>query len=145
MSKEITRWLQRLSNFEKALDELQEEVIIVSSKVPSRLEKKGVIQSFEIVQELAWKVIKDFFAIQGNKDIYGSRDAFQMAFKSGLIEDGQSFMESIKSRNLTSHTYDESVSEDIFTDIIEKYSSAFGDLRIKMRVEKEKREIECTD
>lgn len=145
MSKEITRWLQRLDNFEKALNELQEEVIIVSSKVPSRLEKKGVIQSFEIVQELAWKVIKDFFAIQGNKDIYGSRDAFQMAFKSGLIEDGQSFMESIKSRNLTSHTYDESVSEDIFTDIVEKYTTAFDQLRLSMVIEKGKREPECTD
>lgn len=145
MSKETTRWLQRLNNFEKALNELQEEVELVSIKTPSRLEKKGVIQSFEIVQELAWKVIKDFFTIQGNTDIYGSRDAFQMAFKAGIIEDGKSFMESIKSRNLTSHTYDESVSEDIFTDIVEKYSIAFEQLRLSMIAEKAKREIQCTD
>ena len=145
MSKEITCWLQRLSNFEKALNELQEEVEIVSSKAPSRLEKKGLIQSFKVTQELAWKVIKYFFTIQGNKDIYGSRDAFQMAFKAGLIEDGKSFMESIKSRNLTSHTYDESVSENIFIDIVEKYTTAFDQLRLAMVAEKGKREPECMD
>jgi len=143
--KENVRWLQRLSNFEKALNELQEEVVTVSQKTPSRLEKKGVIQSFEIVQELAWKVIKDFFAIQGQKDIYGSRDAFQIAFKAELIHDGKTFMDSIKSRNLTSHTYDETVSEDIFSDIVNKYSQAFDDLRVTMVSEKQKRSQQCSD
>jgi nucleotidyltransferase substrate binding protein (TIGR01987 family) len=139
--QENIRWIQRLNNYEKALNELKEEVVIFSQKEPSRLEKKGVIQSFEIIHELAWKVIKDFFAIQGETGIYGSRDAFQLAFKNGLIKNGSVFMESIKSRNLTSHTYDEKVSDEIVFDIINKYYDAFEELRESMLEEKVKREL----
>jgi hypothetical protein len=41
--------------------------------------------------------------------IYGSRDAFQLAVKRGLIDSncGSVLMESIKSRNKTIHTYNE--------------------------------------
>ena len=44
----------------------------------SDLEKKGVIQSFEIVQ--AWLLIKDFYESIGKPNIQGSSDAFQLAF-----------------------------------------------------------------
>ena len=100
-----------------------------------------MIQGFEIIHELAWKVIKDFFAIQGETGIYGSRDAFQLAFKNGLIKNGSVFMESIKSRNLTSHTYDEKISDEIVFDIINKYYDAFEELRESMLDEKVKREL----
>jgi len=126
-----TRFLQRFENYEKALDELKEEVYISSEKPLSNLEKKGVIQSFEIVQELAWKVIKDFYTYVGETSIQGSRDAFLLAVNRGLIsnECGKKLMQSIKSRNLTSHTYDEKIAEEIFFSIINDYYDAFEELR----------------
>ena len=69
------------------------------------LEKQGLIQTFEFTHELAWNVMKDYFAWQGNPAITGSRDTAREAFQKGLIEDGEGWMEMIKSRNQTSHTY----------------------------------------
>ncbi len=49
--------------------------------------------------------MQDFFIYQGNTEIRGSRDATREAFKAELIIDGDSWMEMIKKRNLTSYTY----------------------------------------
>ncbi len=51
----------------------------------SKLEQRGLIQAFEYTYELAWNVLKDFLMNQGNKNIYGSRDAIREAFKANLI------------------------------------------------------------
>ena len=91
----------------------------------SRLEKQGAIQAFEFTHELAWKSLKDFLQARGNQELFGSRDVTREAFKLGLIEDGQNWMEMIKSRNLTSHTYDEATAEDILEMIKYTYYDLF--------------------
>lgn len=48
-------------------------------------------------------------------------------------------MDSIKSRNLTAHTYDEVTSEQLAIDIQSKYAQAFSQLRAAMLEEKLKR------
>jgi len=53
------------------------------------------------------------------------------AFKYELIIDGDIWMDMIRSRNLTSHTYDESTVDDIIKLIRHKYLSAFLDLQEK--------------
>lgn len=123
MSKDI-RWKQRLDNFKRALKQLESAVRLAEERALTELEKQGVIQSFEYNYELAWNVIKDFYEWQGsegNLGVQGSRDAFRLAFKRGLIENGEVWMEMIKSRQLTSHTYDEETSKKVLTDIIESY------------------------
>jgi len=57
----------------------------------NELEKQGLIQSFEYSYELAWNTIKDYFDAQGETGIHGSRDAFRLAFKRGLILDGKTW------------------------------------------------------
>ncbi|GAL00502.1 nucleotidyltransferase [Nonlabens ulvanivorans] len=42
-----------------------------------------------------------------------------------LIKDGKVWMEMIKSRNKTSHTYNEETADEIFNDIIHLYHAAF--------------------
>ncbi|WP_291368720.1 nucleotidyltransferase substrate binding protein [Cyclobacterium sp.] len=44
-------------------------------------------------------MMKDFFFYQGNPEIHGSRDASREAFKNGLIEDGEIWMDMIKIKN----------------------------------------------
>ncbi|MCU0401987.1 MAG: nucleotidyltransferase substrate binding protein [Algoriphagus sp.] len=99
------RWQQRLSNYSKALRQLELAVELSKERPLSNLEEQGLIQAFEFTHELAWNVLKDYFAFQGNPDITGSRDASSEAFRRGLIEDGEGWMEMIKSRNQSSHTY----------------------------------------
>jgi nucleotidyltransferase substrate binding protein (TIGR01987 family) len=84
----------------------------------SDLEKQGVIQAFEFTHELAWNVMKDYFSWQGNPNITGSRDAIREAFNKGLITEGDGWMEMIKSRNQTSHTYNKLVANEIVEKIL---------------------------
>jgi nucleotidyltransferase substrate binding protein (TIGR01987 family) len=128
------RWKQRLNNYKKALNNLEEGVQLSKQRQLNKLEKQGIIQAFEIVYELAWNTVKDFYNEQGETNIQGSRDAFRMAFNRGLIDDGVVFMEIIKSRQLTSHTYNEDTAEEILKDIINTYFEVFKNL--KERLEK---------
>ncbi|HPM02767.1 MAG TPA: nucleotidyltransferase substrate binding protein [Candidatus Cloacimonadota bacterium] len=129
------RWIQRLSNYEKAFNNLSKAVELATERDLSDLEKQGLIQSFEFTFELAWNVIKDFFENQGETSIYGSKDAFRMAFRRGLITKGDYLMESIKSRQLTSHTYHEETANKIYHNIIDKYHEAFEELLIVLKRE----------
>lgn len=84
-----------------------------------------MIQGFEFTHELAWCVLKDYLEHKGFTGIIGSRDVTRLAFKNGLIEDGEVWMDMIKARNQTSHTYNERTAEQIATDITERFFPAF--------------------
>jgi nucleotidyltransferase substrate binding protein (TIGR01987 family) len=118
---EDVRWKQRFVNFKKALAQLEDAVILSKQRELSRLEKQGVIQAFEFTHELAWNVLKDYLEDQGEQSIRGSKDATRYAFKVSLITDGELWMAMIKSRNASSHTYDEEVSATLFTTIVDDY------------------------
>ena len=98
MTEDI-RWNQRLANYQRALSQLQAAVELRHVRTLSDLEQQGLIQVFEFTHELAWKVMKDYFIDQGDATIIGSRDAVRAAFAVQLVEDGQAWMDMIKSRN----------------------------------------------
>ena len=119
------RWVQRYSNFRKALAKMSEAIEIVAEKYDwqdsiDELLKEGLIQRFEYTHELAWKVMKDYEEYQGYNNIRGSRDAIRLALQIGIIEDKE-WLETIEDRNLTSHNYDEEVAEDVFISIVNDY------------------------
>jgi nucleotidyltransferase substrate binding protein (TIGR01987 family) len=122
MTKQDIRWKQRFSSYQKALSQLTK---FIKKETLNELEEQGLIQAFEYTFELAWNVMKDFYEYQGTEDIQGSRDAIRLAFKRGLIEDGDGWMKMIASRSLTSHTYNEETAEVISKDISEKYYNLF--------------------
>jgi len=78
--------------------------------------------------------MKDYFLYQGNPTITGSRDAIRTAFKQGLIADGEGWMEMIKSRNQSSHTYNESVANEIVEGILGGYQQLFVQFHQQMQV-----------
>jgi len=127
MSHDI-RWIQRFSNYKKALGVLRDAVALHSQRELSRLEKQGLIQAFEFTHELAWKTIKDFLVSRGTVSIFGSKDATREAFKLELIEDGDVWMQMISSRNLSSHTYDETTANEIVKQIVGAYAPAFENM-----------------
>jgi len=81
---------------------------------------------------MAWNVMKDYALYQGNAEISGSRDAIRFAFNSNLISDGDKWMEMIKSRIKTSHTYNEETASEIYQKIISEYHSLFLDFQETM-------------
>jgi len=129
------RWIQRFNNFSKALKQLTK---FIEKGELSELEQQGLIQSFEYNYELAWNTIKDFYENQGEIGIQGSRDAIRMAFRRELIADGDIWMKMIKSRTLTSHTYNEEIAEEIVTAILSDYYNEFVKLQERFHELKKK-------
>lgn len=133
-SKDI-RWIQRFSNYKKAMRQL---VQFIEKGELNELEKQGLIKCFEYCYELAWNTMKDFYESQGETDIHGSRDAIRLAFKRGLLEDGETWMDMIKSRTLTTHTYNEEKMQEITAAIQNRYSPVFSSLQEKLNQLEEK-------
>ena len=121
-----SRWKQRFQYFSRAQQELSEAVVLRNSRALSILEKKGLIQSFEMVHELAWNVIKDYLeAVAGTSGLLGSRDTTREAFKRGLIQDGDTWMQMIVARNKTSHIYDEATAEEVIRLTCQQFTPCF--------------------
>jgi nucleotidyltransferase substrate binding protein (TIGR01987 family) len=126
------RWKQRLQNYKKALSQLQTAVRLAHSRSLSELEQQGLIQAFEFTHELAWNLMKDYLECQGAVQLVGSRDSSREAFKRGMVADGEPWMEMIRSRNLTYHSYNSSVAKEIITKIMDIYAGCFEEFEKHM-------------
>jgi len=137
MNEQDIRWEQRFGNYLKALRKLDQAVSKIREDYPldedgnidedeflDDIIKEGLIQRFEYTHELAWNVMKDFLLYEGDIRVLGSKDATRAAFAAELIEDGELWMEMIKSRNQTSHTYNEGTADAIFKKILDDYLPA---------------------
>lgn len=127
--EEDIRWKQRFSNYIKALNQLQK---FIDKGDLNELEEQGLIQAFEFTHELAWNVMKDYFEYQGNTSITGSRDATREAFQRNLIVNGSQWMEMIKSRNQSSHTYNETTAHEIREQVFNFYFDLFVEFKNKI-------------
>jgi nucleotidyltransferase substrate binding protein (TIGR01987 family) len=123
------RWQQRLQNWNRALAQLTK---FMQREELNELEEQGLIQSFEYNHELAWKTQKDFLEDQGYTDLFGSKNVAKKAFETGLVQNGELWLDMIKSRNLTSHTYNEAVTRHIVDAIIDHYFAELCELNKKM-------------
>jgi nucleotidyltransferase substrate binding protein (TIGR01987 family) len=132
MSSKDIRWIQRFNSFLKAFAQFKEAVLLSQQRPLSKLEQQGLIQAFEFTHELAWNTIKDFLHDQGVQNIYGSKDATRTAFQTGLIQNGEAWMDMIASRNLSSHTYNEETAAQIIKAIRTTYYIEFEAFSLKM-------------
>lgn len=130
MSDDI-RWKQRFDNYCRAFLTLRRGVELASQRALSELEQQGLVQGFEFTHELAWNVLKDYLEENGISGIIGSKGATREAFKNGLIEDGEAWMEMIKARNLSSHTYNQETADEIVGKILACFYPAFEQMTRK--------------
>ena len=124
------RWIQRFSNYKKALSQLEK---FIAKGQLNELEEQGLIQAFEYTHELAWNVLRDYLREQGNFAIHGSRDATREAFKLDLIQNGDTWMDMITDRNRTSHTYNQAIADLIALNITNRFFPLFLMLRETMQ------------
>ncbi len=133
MNKKDIRWQQRFENYAKALKQLLNAHDLYKQRPLTELEKQGIIQAFEFTHELGWNVLKDYIEYTGGQTLIGSKDTTREAFQKQLITDGNAWMEMIKNRNLSSHTYNEDTSKMIVNNIVQIYIPCFIQLSEKMK------------
>ncbi|HEY6913035.1 MAG TPA: nucleotidyltransferase substrate binding protein, partial [Paludibacter sp.] len=133
MENKDIRWQQRFINFDKAFKQLERFKEVENL---NELEKQGLIKAFEYTFELSWKTLQDLLKEKGYIDIVGPRPVIEQSFQDGYIADGNGWMRMHKSRNLTSHTYDEQTAEEIITNIRKEYYYLLRDLRLRLQNER---------
>lgn len=124
----MQRWQQRFDNYKKAFKQFENGVNTYKLRQLSDLEKQGVIQSFEYCFEIGWNLLKDYLNFQGIYEVRGSRDAIRLAFKYGLIDDADVWLDMVSARNLTSHTYDPEILDTVLQEIIDSFYFCLRDL-----------------
>ena len=123
----LVNWHQTFSSYLKTVALLDK---FVQKGLPlNTMEQLGLIKSFEYTYELGWNTIKDFYENQGETNMQGSRDAIHLGFKRGLITQGDVWMEMLKDRNRTAHTYNEKTAEEIAGNILSRYFDVFTQLK----------------
>lgn len=129
MTKDI-RWIQRFSNYKKALANLRK--FVNQNATLNELEEQGLIQTFEYTYELGWNTLSDFYKEQGVEALQGSRDAIQLAFKKGLVLDGAGWIDMLRDRNRSSLTYNRDTASQIVKNIRDRYLGLFTALEVSL-------------
>ena len=100
----------------KAYNRLKEALFYsnaMDTSYPIELKKTAAIQCFEFVYELSWKMMKRVLYEKGIV-VNSPKDSFREAFKESLIDDAEKWFKFQEFRNLTVHTYDEEIVEEIY-------------------------------
>lgn len=112
-----TRYRQRVQNFNNTLKLLEETLDI---RNPSETERLGIIKSYEMCFDLAWKGLKDYLESQG-LDPKFPRETIKTAIQTGILENEDAWLRALTDRNLMVHTYDEKAAMAVEKTIRESY------------------------
>lgn len=114
--------LQKIENYHHAVAQLEQAVKVYSNDQDDSLYRDGLIQRFEFTVELAWKSLKEYMEDQGSVLAVASpRSVLKEAYAIGAIKDDEVWEAIIRSRNITSHVYDEQTAIDVADHICGDY------------------------
>ena len=122
------RFQQRFEHFQRVYLNL-EEVVNMGRDDFSSLEKEGIIQRFEVLIELCWKVIKDFLESEG----FTPKECVRQAYAYGLINNPEEWIEALERRNITSHTYDSKLLDENVEYILSSFFSLAQNLYLSLK------------
>ena len=109
----MERLKERLAMARRALSTLQE---LVRLEHPSRVERDAAIQRFEYTCEAVWKAAQRYLLEVEGISAGSPKASIRACREVGFLSDDQAAigLEMIDDRNLTVHTYNEAVAEDIY-------------------------------
>lgn len=137
MESKDVRWVQRFTNYKKALAKLAEVAQSSTIENLSELEREGLIQRFEYTFELSWKTLQDLLLYKGYLDVVGPTPVLAQAFKDGYLLDAEGWKKMKKARELTSHTYNSETADEIAGAIIATYFGLLNALGQRLDVEQQ--------
>lgn len=107
--------------FQKAYFKLKE---FIDTDNKTEISQMAIIHAYEYTFELWWRAVQKHLEYIEDIQDYGPNATIKNAFQYGVIEDGQTWMDMLKDRNMTAHTYKEDVANDIYQRIITKHIHA---------------------
>lgn len=110
---------QSIRNVQQALSRLKEALETPEDEQSSLL-VDGTIQRFEFCIELFWKLLRRVL-LESGIETGTPREAIQKAYQARWIEDESLWIQMLRDRNQTSHTYEEDLAIEIFRRIPDYY------------------------
>lgn len=107
---EDTRALDALG---RAMDRLREAL---AEPEANPLAIDGTIQRFEFAIELCWKALRRLLLREGVTTTT-PREALQEAFRAGWLADEAAWLQMLRDRSETSHTYNEATARRIYANV----------------------------
>lgn len=101
----------KFEKFSKAFATL--EAIYLNPATQDRINIDATIQRFEFTFELANKFLKDYFLDKGIVLNY-PKEIIKEAFAIGLIDNESLWVQMLNDRNMTVHTYNEKLADEIY-------------------------------
>lgn len=118
----MERFSRKFIYFQRAFLNLKEvKILQINNKHFSNLEKEGIIQRFEILIELSWKVIKEFLFENDLIVVKSPKETILKAFEIDIIQDKNLWITSLNFRNISRHTYDENLLDESINFILDKF------------------------
>jgi nucleotidyltransferase substrate binding protein (TIGR01987 family) len=111
---------RKLEDAKKAIVTLEEILMEEYSKIV----RDATIQRFEYTFEVAWKLLKEYLYYQEGIVCNSPKSCFREAFSVGLLNEEETvlFIQMTDDRNLTSHTYDEEIAENLYKKVKNYYT-----------------------
>ncbi len=125
MKNESPKILNVRNNFSSALKSFREAI---SEPIVNNRDLSGIIKSFEIMYELSWKALK-YLLETGGHEVTVARDVIAKAYQTNLIHHEKLWINMIKDRNLTVHTYDEEFAKKMVDRIKADYADCFEEVQ----------------
>jgi len=100
----------QLDELKRAIRRLREALDLPKSDII----RDSVIQRFEFTVELSWKGLQRYLKASGISESLTPKNTFREAAKLGVVSDPEAWIRFIDARNLSSHTYKESLAEEVY-------------------------------
>lgn len=128
----MERVRQKVYTAQRALKTLQE---LLDKGSPSIVERDAAIQRFEYTFEAVWKAGKLFLREVEGLEIGSPKGVIRSFLQVGLLTEEQTALglSMVDDRNLTSHTYNESLADQIYSQL-----NTYSDLMAKCVLSMEK-------
>lgn len=127
-----------LQNLERAMAELEDYVAL---PIVNRRDKAGLIHAFEFTFELFWKMFQKL-APESGLEAASPREALLAAAKLHLIAGSEqaAWSQMLRDRNLTSHTYNAPLADEIVQRLLSSYLGCFRATLARARATMDPRE-----
>ncbi|MCF6093418.1 nucleotidyltransferase substrate binding protein [Microaerobacter geothermalis] len=108
----MERLRERLTLADHALKTLEE---VLKINKPTAIERDASIQRFEYTFEVVWKAVKQYLYDIEGLDIASPKGVVRTCREIGILNDEETIkaLKMIDDRNLTVHTYNESLAKEI--------------------------------
>jgi nucleotidyltransferase substrate binding protein (TIGR01987 family) len=100
----------QLGELKRAIARLKEALQLPKDDIV----RDSVIQRFEFTVELSWKVLHKQLKASGISEALSPKNIFREGARLGMVSDAEAWIRFVDARNLSSHTYKESLAEQVY-------------------------------